>query len=217
VGWRTGTGGLLLRCPDCGRVALQVPLSGVADQAAGDRAHGANTWPQPGRWRWLGFVQEAGAIALLAPRREPAGRYNGRGAATCGILGRPMAGHGEKLTRKQEQAVAALLGKATLAEAAAEAGVSERALRGWMKDPGFSRAYAEARRAVLEASIGRLQQATGEAVETLRACLQAKRDSDRIRAAVAILDQALKGAELMDLAGRLEELERGLAPEEVPP
>lgn len=26
------------------------------------RAHAANTWPQPGAWRWVGFVRERGGL-----------------------------------------------------------------------------------------------------------------------------------------------------------
>ena len=53
----------------------------------------------------------------------------------------PSNGHGEKLTRKQEQAVAALLEQPTVLRAATVAGVSERTLRLWLKDPGFKAAY----------------------------------------------------------------------------
>jgi len=67
-------------------------------------------------------------------------------------------GYGEKLSRKQEQAVVALLTMPTIRKAAEKAGVGERTLRGWMKDsPEFQRAYTEARRGFLEHSLGKLQ------------------------------------------------------------
>ena len=49
-------------------------------------------------------------------------------------------GHGERLSRKQEQAVAALLEHATIRAAAAAVPVHERTLRQWMRAPAFAAA-----------------------------------------------------------------------------
>jgi len=117
-------------------------------------------------------------------------------------------GHGEKLSRKRDLAVAALLSEPTVAAAADKAGVSERTLRGWLRQSAFQAAYQAARRQVLEGAIGRLQQAAGEAVETLRRNLSAGRPADQVRAAGLILQHALGTAELLDMAERLEALER---------
>lgn len=57
-----------------------------------------------------------------------------------------MKGHGEKLSRKQEAAVAALLTESTLCRAAERARVGEVTLWRWLKEPGFKAAYREARR-----------------------------------------------------------------------
>jgi hypothetical protein len=103
-------------------------------------------------------------------------------------------GHGERLSRKQEQAVVALLEHATLAHAAAAVGVNEKTLRSWQKDPGFQAAYRDARRTIVERAVGRMQAATGDAVDTLVAVARSgAKDSDRVRAAVALLDHALRG------------------------
>jgi hypothetical protein len=112
------------------------------------------------------------------------------------------------LGRKQEQAIAALLEKPTLGEAATAAGVDEKTLRRWLALPDFLAAYRQARAQVVEASIARLQQASGQAVDALTQCLSADRACDRIRAAVAILEHAHRGVELMDLAGQVAELKR---------
>jgi hypothetical protein len=105
-----------------------------------------------------------------------------------------MAGHGEKLTRKQEQAIAALLTANTQAKAARRAGISERTLRNWLALPRFQAAYRRARRGLVETAVGRLQAATNRAVNTLLAVAKnGSKDSDRVRAAVAILDHALRG------------------------
>ena len=113
-------------------------------------------------------------------------------------------GHGEKLSRKQEQAVVALLTMPTIRKAAEKAGVGERTLRGWMKDsPEFQRAYTEARRGFLEHSLGKLQRATSAAVTTLARA--ARKD---VKAAVAVIDRAVKGAEMLDVLVRLKALEQ---------
>src|SRR5262249_586200 len=118
------------------------------------------------------------------PRRQRTAKRRGRDGlntvllcikpATYGGLpvteGETMAnkGHGGKLRRTQEQTIAALLDQPTLSAAAETAGVSERALRDWLKLPAFQAAYADARRAVLERTVVRLLSITGKAVETLK-------------------------------------------------
>ena len=112
-----------------------------------------------------------------------------------------MSGHGEKLTRKQEQAISTLLSEATVQQAATKAGVSYAALRHWLKDPGFVRAYRRSRRELVEGTIGRIQAAAGQAVDALLAVAKdGKKDSDRVRASVALLDFSLRG--LADAQGR---------------
>ncbi|MGH2620832.1 MAG: hypothetical protein ACRDHG_09735, partial [Anaerolineales bacterium] len=71
-----------------------------------------------------------------------------------------MKGHGEKLTRKQEQAIAALLSETTIAAAAERAAVSEASLLRWTKLPDFLAAFREARRQVMEKAVAQLQQAS---------------------------------------------------------
>ena len=118
-----------------------------------------------------------------------------------------MIGHGEKLTRKHEEAITALLGQPTIGDAAKQVGIGEATMRRWMKLEDFLAAYRAARRQAVENAIGQLQAAAGKAVETLVSCLEAEGDSLRLRAAVAILDQANRGMELLDLECRLSALE----------
>jgi hypothetical protein len=119
-----------------------------------------------------------------------------------------VAGHGEKLSRKQEQAIAALLAKPTLRKAAEAAGVSERTLRAWVKEqPAFLRAWRDARRRVVEHAVGQLQRAAGRAVRALVKNLACGQSAVEVRAAVALLDKALGGVELVDLLQRVEDLE----------
>src|SRR5262245_12654995 len=105
-----------------------------------------------------------------------------------------MSGHGEKLSRLQEAAIAALLTESTHAEAAAEAGIAEATLRRWLRLPAFQAAYRQARRELVKAAVARIQAATGTAVDTLVTVAESgKKDSDRVRAAIALLDHAFRG------------------------
>jgi hypothetical protein len=105
-----------------------------------------------------------------------------------------MRGHGQKSTRKQEALIAALLTEPTHAAAAAKAGVSVATLHRWLHLPQFQAIYRQARRELVEAAVGRIQAATGQAVDTLVAVAKdGAKDGDRVRAAVALLDHALHG------------------------
>ena len=78
-----------------------------------------------------------------------------------------MKGHGEKLGRKKEQAILALVTARNTEEAAKSIGVSAKTLLRWQKLPEFERAYREARVAGFRQSTARLQQASSPAVTTL--------------------------------------------------
>lgn len=121
-----------------------------------------------------------------------------------------MTGHGEKLTRKQESAIAALISEPTVMQAAGKAGVGETTLWRWMKQPEFQSAYRDARRQVMNTAIGRIQDACSQAVETLRAIMQDTEApaSSRVSAAKSILDVAFKAVELQDIEERITQLEQ---------
>jgi hypothetical protein len=116
-------------------------------------------------------------------------------------------------TSRQEKAIIALLNEPTTKEAAMAAGVSEVTLWRWLQNPEFRASYMEVRRVAVQRAIARTQVATSEAVETLREVMNDKsaKGSERISAAKAILDYAMKGIELEDHEHRLEELEAKLA------
>jgi DNA-binding MurR/RpiR family transcriptional regulator len=116
-------------------------------------------------------------------------------------------GHGEKRSRKQEQALAALLTCPTIAAAAEQVGVNEATLKRWLRDDGFQEAYREVRRQALEHAVSRLHMITDEAVQALRRNLTSGVAASEVAAAKAILDQAFRGADLLDLAERIENLE----------
>jgi hypothetical protein len=120
-----------------------------------------------------------------------------------------MTGHGEKLSRKQEAAIIALLSEPTIEKAAAKAGIAKPTLWRWLQIESFQTAYREARREAVSQAIGALQRASGEAVEALREIMQDKEApaTARVSAARSILEFAIKGVEIEDILVRLEALE----------
>jgi hypothetical protein len=102
---------------------------------------------------------------------------------------------------------AALASGQSVKDAARTAGLGERTAYRRVADPAFRQAVSQARADLLARAVGVLADGATEAAETLRALLKADSDSVRARAAVALLDAAMKGVELSDLAERLAALE----------
>jgi hypothetical protein len=117
-----------------------------------------------------------------------------------------MPGHGEKLTRRQELAIAALLSEPTVEAAAAKAKVSHATLKNWLRLPAFLAAYAKVRQQVLERSVARLLAASGKAIATLERNLECGNPSAENRAAELILTHAQRGVDTLDLARQIEDL-----------
>src|SRR5262245_36279638 len=118
----------------------------------------------------------------------------------------------ERLPGKQVRAIAALLAHPTIEAAAASIHVGESTLRRWLNVPAFRAAYRQARRELVETAIGRIQAATGQAVETLVAVAHhGRRDGDRVRAAVALLEHACRGLAEADLINGASNARQGQA------
>jgi AcrR family transcriptional regulator len=115
----------------------------------------------------------------------------------------------EKMAKQtnKEKALVALIDSASIREAAQKSGLSEETLYRYLKEKEFIAEYRQARRATVENAITQIQQATGEAVETLKKNLHCENPAAEIRAAQIILDNAIKGVELIDVIERLENLE----------
>src|SRR5215470_10392529 len=111
-----------------------------------------------------------------------------------------------KRTHVWEKAVAALLETATVEQAAARAGVGLRTLKRYLADPDFLRLYREARRQIVEGAVSRLQQLCLQAVLALHRNLTCGHPAAEIRAAATVLDQGLRGVELLDLAAQVDDL-----------
>src|SRR5271168_2606861 len=108
-----------------------------------------------------------------------------------------MAARSSILSRKQEDAIAALLTQRNIDEAARAAGVGARTLYRWLKEPDFDAAYRAARRAAFSQSAARLQQMCSAAVTTLGKIMvdPSSPVATRVRAADSVLDHAAKSIE----------------------
>ena len=113
------------------------------------------------------------------------------------------------ISRKQDTAIGALLSRPTISAAAESVGIGESTLRRWLKDRDFLAAYRAARREAVSQAVGHLQGACSVAVLALTDISQDVNcpASARVSAARTVLELALKGVELEDLAVRVEELE----------
>jgi transposase-like protein len=118
-------------------------------------------------------------------------------------------GHGNKLSRKKEQAIIALLEAPTVKEAAEVVGVNPATLYKWMAQPEFEEAYRKARHRAMGEAIARLQQASSKAVATLWDVMgdQEATPASRVTAARAVLELGMRGTEIEVIEVRLKQLE----------
>lgn len=121
-----------------------------------------------------------------------------------------MSASKEKVGAKQEAAILALLSSRNIEEAARVAGVNQRTLFRWMKDPAFIAAYRAARRAAFAQTVARLQYASSAAASVLLKVLAdpATPTSTKVRAAESVIAHAVKAMEVDDIEARVTELER---------
>ena len=102
--------------------------------------------------------------------------------------------------------MAALLTAPDQSAAAAACGVSRRTLTRWLAMPEFRDAYRRASQQRLADTVGLLRATAGDALATLRTALQAQNDHVKVRAALGLLDAALK-VDIDELTARVEALE----------
>ena len=117
---------------------------------------------------------------------------------------------GDKYNHKWELGIIGLLTKNNLQDASKVAGVSMNTLLRWLQQDEFKEQYKQAKQETLKQAISQLQVATTEAVATLRDIVKDAEvnPSVRVSACKAILDGAMKSAELQDLEERLTKLEK---------
>jgi hypothetical protein len=118
----------------------------------------------------------------------------------------------EKLARRHERAIAALLAVPTLTEAARDCGISARTMRRWLRNKEFSTRYDHARAAALENVVSLLKEESAGAVAVLAAVARDQQSpaGARVTAAGKLLDLHLRSSETAALEKRVEQLEDAL-------
>ena len=104
----------------------------------------------------------------------------------------------EKLTRKQEEALLALLEKGTVKGASEKSSISETTIWRWLRESAeFRKRYQAARELLVDTAIARLQSAGDIAVTTLVSIAEdaSAAPTARIAAARAILNGVFRGQE----------------------
>jgi hypothetical protein len=119
------------------------------------------------------------------------------------------SGHGQKLSRLQERAIAALLSTSTEGQAAEVCGVSVSTLRRWQKQAEFARAFDVARSNILQIVSSELSSGSLEAVRFLREVIRDEKAtlSCRIAASRVVLETAWRVHEMQTLANRMSVIE----------
>jgi hypothetical protein len=113
----------------------------------------------------------------------------------------------EKLSAKQSNLIALLLTERTIDEACKKAKVSVSTYWRWMQDQDFLDQYGSARHGILENTVAKLQSLSFQAIETHERNLNCENPSVEIRCATIILEQSVKGIEVLGLQNRVEYLE----------
>jgi hypothetical protein len=118
-----------------------------------------------------------------------------------------FGGNSPKLARRREQFLVALLTAPSIIEAARKCEISETTARRWLAMPEVRERYQALRREAVDQALAQLQSVTGAAVLTLARNLRAESAGAQIRAALGIIEHAVRAVELADLQLRLEQLE----------
>ena len=119
-----------------------------------------------------------------------------------------------EISNKQEKLIALLLTERTIDEACKKAAVNVTTYWRWMQDENFLKHYRKARRGILENTVAKLQSVTYQAIETLERNLTCENPAAEIRSAQIVLEQSLKGLEILDIENRLESVEESLKEKE---
>jgi hypothetical protein len=113
-----------------------------------------------------------------------------------------------KLDRRRGAAILALLTEPTIEAAALKARVGLSTLKLWLSDKEFREEFLVERRKTMDRAVTSLARNMEKASDTLAKNLEAAKTADQNVAAKLILDHGFKSLELLDLAGRVEALER---------
>ena len=117
-----------------------------------------------------------------------------------------MAENGRR--KGESTLLVALAAGMTVRDAAVAAGIGERTATRRVTDPGFRRQVAQLRANMVQRALGRLADASVQAVDTLRALLSAEADTVKLGAARAILELGNRLRETVELEERIAALEQ---------
>lgn len=112
-----------------------------------------------------------------------------------------------KISAKQEKLIALLLTERTIDEACKKANVAATTYWRWMQEDDFLKMYRRTRRGILENTVAKLQSITFQAIETLEKNLTCENPAVENRSAQIILEQSIKGLEMLGIEDRIETLE----------
>jgi hypothetical protein len=117
---------------------------------------------------------------------------------------------------KKSKAIAALLTKSTIAQAAEEAGISEATLYRFLNETAFQDRLRQAESDLLAQTTRRLAGLLTKAVDRLETLIdEGDTDAVRLRACLAILDKYLVAHDTVALQAQIDEIKR-LLPHEKP-
>lgn len=116
----------------------------------------------------------------------------------------------DKLKPKQERLLVALFTENTNEAAYKKAGITHNTGYKYLNEPTFQKRYNEMKRLIMQETTQAIQQASTSAVKVLVGILNdtEANNSDKIRVASIILDNAYKALELDDITERIDKLER---------
>ena len=112
-----------------------------------------------------------------------------------------------EISAKQQKLITLLLTERTIDAACKKANVAVTTYWRWMQDAEFLVEYRSARRGILENTVAKLQSLAFAAIDTLERNLNCENPAVEIRSASIVLEQSIKGLEILDVEGRLEILE----------
>ena len=112
-----------------------------------------------------------------------------------------------KSRKGDPEIIARLAAGATVKEAAAAAGVSDRTVFRRLQDPSFRREVSAVRRLYIGETVGRLVDAGSDAAATLKELLNARSENVKHSAARTILEMSQRMFETEELVERIEALE----------
>jgi hypothetical protein len=108
---------------------------------------------------------------------------------------------------RQERVALLIASGRSIKAAALETKCGERTVHGWLDDRRYRSLVAELRHRMLDGAVGALAEATNEAVSRLKELLDDEHPNVRLRAALGILEAAVRLREHVELERRIATLE----------